>query len=144
MYHPTRLSASGSAVTDTPLPQLSDLESQAVNNPQVTNTEQGPVGTPVTTLHDRNNPFTSEDDDSAEAGQLAGVREHGLNDVPLARPRRTWMFIAALIAVILFLIALPGIILGAVTRKIVLGLAISGAVAPAVVFFGGLYYHHNR
>lgn len=64
--------------------------------------------------------------------------------MPLARSKRTWMWVMALIIVILFMIMLPGLILGLVTMKIAWALAISGAVAPAVVFFAGLYYHHNK
>lgn len=79
------------------------------------------MGTPAT-----------EGEDTAEADQVAEVREHSSSEVPLARSKRSVMWVVAVIVVIVFLIMVPGLILGLVTRQVACAIAISGAIAPAV------------
>jgi hypothetical protein len=115
---------------------LIDLESQPVNNQQVTDTDRHPESIPAATLHSHSDSITLEADSPEEPRQPEAVRGNN--------PKRTWMWVAVLIVGLLLLIMVPGLILGIVTRQVAWGIAISGATAPAVVFFGGLYYHHNK
>lgn len=65
-------------------------------------------------------------------------------DLPLERPKRNWMWVAALVFGVLSLIVLPGLIVGIMTRQMSWGVELSGAIAPIVSLLAGLYYHHNK
>lgn len=106
------------------------------------------VGEPETTLGDmlRNhtNPLAQEADNPNDAIQLDSLRDDHSEETGLAHSKRSWTWVVRLSVVLLLLIAAPGLVIGIVTRQVAWGIAISGTFAPAVVFFGGLYYHHKK
>lgn len=114
-----------------PKPFISD--SQDVNR-QLTarNNDPESESPPRTTVHNDNNHSPPEADNMEETSQTAASREHECIGK------------AAFISLFLFLIFLPGLNLGLATKRIEWAIAVSGAVTPAFVFFGGLYYNHNR
>lgn len=62
------------------------------------------------------------------------------------RPFRSKLIIAGAILVlgVLPLIVLPGVIVGALTGQILMGIALSSAVATVVGVFAGCYYYIKR
>lgn len=75
------------------------------------------------------------------------------NDVPerehspeTSRPFRSRLLTAGAVLIlgVLPLIVLPGVIMGALTGQILMGIALSSAVATVVGVFAGCYYYINR
>lgn len=109
-------------------------------------TDLGPESTPRPNPHNRsNNSPVSETGDLEEAGHAAGG---GGEDVPddgtLLHLKRSRMWAGALVVSVLFLIVVPGLVLGVMTRQMPWGIALSGTIATVIGIFAGLYYHLNK
>ncbi|KAH8768264.1 hypothetical protein F5883DRAFT_70172 [Diaporthe sp. PMI_573] len=91
--------------------------------------------------HLTHSPTSEADGSEGVASQPADGREQFSVEVPISRPKRTWMWLALLIVGVLFLVVVPGLVLGVMTGQLPWGIALSGAVATVASFFAGLYYH---
>ncbi|KAG8169776.1 hypothetical protein KVR01_000521 [Diaporthe batatas] len=125
-----------------------DVESRSASDQKVINKGQQPETTPGPHPRSYDTSSGSEIIHNAipNAGQHAAMVtiEDGSEEAPLDRPGRSWTWVAVLIFIVLLTIMLLGLIVGVVTKQVAWGIATSGAVAPVVVFFGGLFYHRSK
>lgn len=90
------------------------------------------------------NSFTSEADSSAATRQPPVDAERGFNEEFPIRSKLTRTRLALLVAGALFMLVVPGLVLGLATRQVQWSIALSGAIATVVSLFAGLYYYQNK
>lgn len=95
-------------------------------------------------LRSNNNSFTSEAGSSAAARQPPADAERGFNEEFPIRSKLTRTRLALLVAGALFMVVMPGLVLGLATRQVQWSIALSGATATVVSLFAGLYYYQNK
>lgn len=79
-----------------------------------------------------------------EARQAGTSGQHVFNEAPSTRSKREKLWKAVLILGILFLVIVPGLVIGIVTKEIPVGIALSGAIATVTSLFAGIYYYYNK
>lgn len=121
--------------------QPAALGSQPANDQQIAITSPEPVLLP---FRSHNNPSHSEIIRMEEGRQAGTSGQHGFNEGPSACSEREKMWNAMLILGILFLVIIPGLVIGIITKEIPVGIALSGAIATVTSLFAGIYYYYNK
>lgn len=85
-----------------------------------------------------NSPAAEEDGDPFEDIENGFTIERSHT-----RSKCTKMCMAMLALGALFLVMIPGIVLGITTNELPLGIEFSGAIATVASLFAGLYHYHN-
>lgn len=95
-------------------------------------------------LRSNNGSFTSEAGSSAAAHQPLADAERDFNEEFPIRSKLTRTRLALLVAGVLFMVVVPGLVLGLITRQVQWSIALSGAIATVVSLFAGLFYYQNK
>lgn len=77
-------------------------------------------------------------------GQDVADGEHSPNIAILIRSKLTSTRIYILLVGTFSLILVPGVVLGVLSGQVVLGIALSSAIATVMGTFAGYYYHYSR
>lgn len=79
------------------------------------------------------------------AGQPATFEENNSARalLPLSTHVRMWMVILIVFGV-MFLIVVPGLVLGVVTKQLLWGFSLCGLIVAVISLFASFYYHLDR